>query len=117
MGGDTRGFTVWITGLPFSGKKDVAALVKMRLAAIGIASEILAGGHLRHLFEDRLGFSEEQVAHNLRRISFEAQLLAEAGTVAIVVAISFRLFGMSPWKVMPSIFLGLCGLKSSFIAA
>jgi adenylyl-sulfate kinase len=71
-----------------SGKKDLARLVRTRLSAIGVDSEILEGGQIRHRFEGRLGFSREQVEHNLRRITFEAKLLAEAGVVAIVVAIS-----------------------------
>jgi len=82
------GFTIWITGLPFSGKKLLASQVKMRLEAIGLEAEILEGGQIRRRFEDRLGFTREQVAHNLARIGFEAELLAEAGKVAVVVAIS-----------------------------
>ncbi len=82
------GFTIWITGLPFSGKKDLARQISLRLEAIGIEREMLEGGEIRRRFEDRLGFSREQVGHNLRRIAFEANLLNEAGVVAIVIAIS-----------------------------
>jgi len=88
MSETTSGFCVWITGLLFSGKKALAAQLQSRLQAIDLSSEVLEGGQLRRRFEDRLGFTREQVDHNLRRICFEAELLVDAGEVAIVAAIS-----------------------------
>lgn len=88
MMSEREGFTIWLTGLPFSGKKELASFLRMRLMVLGLEAEILEGGQIRRQFEDRLGFTREQVAHNLRRISFEAALLTEAGVIAIVAAIS-----------------------------
>ncbi len=85
---EREGFVIWITGLPFSGKKDLAGQLQARLEALGFKAQVLEGGQIRRRFEDRLGFTRDQIGHNLRRISFEAQLLAEAGVVAIVAAIS-----------------------------
>jgi len=83
-----KGFTIWLTGLLFSGKKALARVLEMRLKSMGLRVTVLEGGQLRRRFEDTLGFTKEQVEHNLRRICFEAGLLAEAGEVAIVAAIS-----------------------------
>ncbi|NOY57307.1 MAG: adenylyl-sulfate kinase [Calditrichaeota bacterium] len=82
------GVTVWITGLPFSGKKKIAQILADRLHLLGFKAEILVGGELRRLFDEKLGFTREEVFKNVRRIAYECKLLSENGIIAIAVTIS-----------------------------
>ena len=83
-----QGFTVWHTGLPFTGKKDLAKMVQERLESMGYRTELLIGGEIRREYEQDLGFTKDEVYQNVRRICYECQLLAENGIVAIAVTIS-----------------------------
>ena len=85
---DRQGFTVWFTGLPFSGKKELAKLLDNRLHAMGYKTELLIGGQIRRHYEQGLGFSKEEVYQNIRRICFECKMLTENDVVAIAVTIS-----------------------------
>jgi len=82
------GFTVWFTGLPFSGKKQLAALLSTKLKSRGYKTKILDGGRIRREFNRKLGYSRDDVFQNIRRIAFECQMLTENGIVAIAVTIS-----------------------------
>ncbi len=82
------GVTVWITGLPFSGKKETAKILAEHLDLLGFKTEILVGGELRRLFDENLGFSREEVYKNVKRIAYECKLLTENGVIAIAVTIS-----------------------------
>jgi bifunctional enzyme CysN/CysC len=85
---ETRGATVWLTGLPASGKSTVADGVETALLQQGISAYRLDGDNLRHGINGNLGFSEEDRAENVRRTSHVARYLADAGTVAIVSLVS-----------------------------
>ena len=82
------GVTVWITGLPFSGKKETAKILADRLHLLGFKAQILVGGELRRLFDNNLGFSRKEVFKNIKRIAYECKLLTENGIIAIAVTIS-----------------------------
>src|SRR5918999_3258622 len=82
------GGTVWLTGLPASGKSTVATAVEARLLADGRPAYVLDGDNLRHGLNGDLGFSAEDRAENVRRTVHVARLLADAGTVAIVSLVS-----------------------------
>jgi len=82
------GATVWLTGLPASGKSTLAAEVEMRLVGAGRPALRLDGDNLRHGLNGDLGFSAEDRAENVRRTAHAAALLAEAGVVALVALIS-----------------------------
>ncbi len=82
------GFTVWFTGLPFSGKKQLASMLATRLESAGIATKTLDGGKIRREFSRELGYSKQDVYNNIRRICFECQLLTDSGIAAIAVTIS-----------------------------
>jgi bifunctional enzyme CysN/CysC len=84
----TRGGTVWLTGLSASGKSTVAVELERRLVAHGIPAYRLDGDNLRHGLNTDLGFSPADRAENVRRVGAVAQLLAEAGVVAIAALIS-----------------------------
>lgn len=83
-----RGFTVWITGLPYTGKKDTARILAKRLEMLGYKAEVLIGGQIRRNYEKKLGFTKEEIFKNCRRIAFECKLLSENGVIAIAVTIS-----------------------------
>lgn len=83
-----RGVTVWLTGLPSSGKTTVARALAARLTGSGRRVEVLDGDLVRtHLTRD-LGFSREDRDENVRRIGFVAHLLSRNGVVAVCSVIS-----------------------------
>jgi adenylyl-sulfate kinase len=83
-----RGFTLWFTGLPCSGKSTLAELVEKELVRRGRGVEILDGDVVRTNLTKGLGFSKEDRDENIRRIGFVCALLSKHGTVAISAAIS-----------------------------
>jgi len=84
----TRGATVWLTGLPASGKSTIAAALEERLVAAGVPAYRLDGDNLRHGLNADLGFSPEDRAENVRRTAHAARLLADAGGGALVTHVS-----------------------------
>jgi adenylyl-sulfate kinase len=82
------GATIWITGLPASGKSTIGDALEERLVTAGIAAMRLDGDNLRHGLNGNLGFDPADRAENIRRTAHAAKLLAEAGTIAIVTVVS-----------------------------
>jgi bifunctional enzyme CysN/CysC len=80
--------TVWITGLPASGKSTVAHAAEAALVAGGRPAYVLDGDNLRHGLNGDLGFSPQDRAENVRRLAHVARLFADAGVVALVSAVS-----------------------------
>ncbi|MEZ0341792.1 adenylyl-sulfate kinase [Mycobacterium sp. pV006] len=84
----TKGRTVWFTGLSGSGKSSVAMLVEQKLLEKGVPAYVLDGDNLRHGLNSDLGFSMADRSENLRRLAHVASILADAGQVVLVPAIS-----------------------------
>ena len=84
----TRGATVWLTGLPSSGKSTIAAALEARLVERGPAAYLLDGDNLRHGLSGDLGFEPGDRGENVRRAGEVARLLADAGAVALVSLVS-----------------------------
>jgi adenylyl-sulfate kinase len=82
------GATVWLTGLPASGKSTLAAAVEARLLAEGRAAYVLDGDNLRHGLNGDLGFSPEDRAENVRRTAEVAALISDAGVVSLASLVS-----------------------------
>jgi bifunctional enzyme CysN/CysC len=82
------GATLWITGLPASGKSTVATAVEAALLDRGRAAYLLDGDNLRHGLNGDLGFSAADRGENVRRTGEVARLLADAGLVAIASLVS-----------------------------
>jgi adenylyl-sulfate kinase len=82
------GATVWMTGLPASGKSTVAAGVEARLLESGRSAFVLDGDNLRHGLNGDLGFSADDRAENVRRTAEVSALLADAGVVVLVALVS-----------------------------
>lgn len=83
-----HGLTVWMTGLSGSGKSTIAHALERELVKQGRAAYVLDGDNVRHGLNVDLGFSKEDRAENVRRLGEVARLMADAGMVAIVPAIS-----------------------------
>jgi adenylyl-sulfate kinase len=84
-----KGFTLWLTGLPRSGKSTVAAIVAGRLRSAGVQQlELLDGDIVREGLCRDLGFSHADRTENIRRIAFVSKLLTRNGVATIVAAIS-----------------------------
>ena len=83
-----QGFTVWLTGLPSSGKSTLARMLQRELDEAGLAVEVLDGDEIRQRLAKGLGFSKEDRDENIRRIAYVAKLLTRVGGVAITAAIS-----------------------------
>jgi adenylyl-sulfate kinase len=83
-----KGFTLWFTGLPCSGKSTLAGLVAAELKRRQRFVEILDGDEVRKHLTRGLGFSREDRDENIRRIGYVCRLLSRNGAVAIAAAIS-----------------------------
>jgi len=82
------GATVWLTGLPASGKSTIAVALEAALLYRKRAAYLLDGDNLRHGLNGDLGFSAEDRGENVRRTGEVARLFADAGVVAVVSLVS-----------------------------
>ncbi len=82
------GATVWLTGLPASGKSSLAVELERLLADAGRPAYLLDGDNLRHGLNAGLGFSAKDRAENVRRVGEVARLFADAGLIALVSLVS-----------------------------
>jgi adenylyl-sulfate kinase len=83
-----KGFTLWFTGLPCSGKSTLARRVEEILLERGMNVEVLDGDEVREHLSKGLGYSKEDRDTNIRRIGYVAKLLSRNGVVAVGAAIS-----------------------------
>jgi bifunctional enzyme CysN/CysC len=84
----TRGATVWLTGLPASGKSTIAVALEEALVRGGRFAYLLDGDNLRHGLSGDLGFDEASRFENVRRVGHVARLFADAGGVSVVALVS-----------------------------
>ena len=85
----TRGATVWLTGLPASGKSSIAAALERSLVeSTATPAYFLDGDNLRHGLSGDLAFSPADRTENIRRVAHVARLMADAGMVAIASLVS-----------------------------
>ncbi len=85
---EQKGFTVWFTGLPCSGKSAVADRVAEILRAHHLKVERLDGDVVRQSLCRDLGFSREDRNENIRRVTFVAKLLTRNGVAVLTSFIS-----------------------------
>ena len=83
-----RGATVWLTGLPASGKSTLAVALERLLVTQGRVAYLLDGDNIRHGISDDLGFSPGDRAENIRRVGHLARLFADSGVIAIASLVS-----------------------------
>ncbi|MEU1849654.1 adenylyl-sulfate kinase [Streptomyces sp. NPDC019990] len=82
------GATVWLTGLPSSGKTTVARAAAAVLRRDGRRVEVLDGDELRRTLSGDLGYSREDRHRNVERIGRVAQVLARNGVLTLVPVIA-----------------------------
>jgi len=83
-----KGFTIWMTGLPSSGKSTTAFTLEHELMKKGHLAYVLDGDNIRYGLNKNLGFSAEDREENIRRIGEVTRLFADAGVVTITSFIS-----------------------------
>ena len=84
-----KGFVLWMTGLPGSGKSTIATLAKQRLQGEhGRYVELLDGDEVRKGLSKDLGLSREDREEHARRVSYLAKVLSRNGVISIVALIS-----------------------------
>src|SRR2546421_4432736 len=83
-----KGVTVWMTGLPASGKSTIAVILEQMLFPRRKHAYRLDGDNIRMGLNKNLAFSAEDRAENIRRIGEVAKLFTDAGVIAITSFIS-----------------------------
>ena len=79
---------IWLTGLSGSGKSTIANALEKKLFSLGMHPYVLDGDNLRLGLNKDLGFTREDRAENVRRVSEVALTLYDAGLVVIVAIVS-----------------------------
>jgi bifunctional enzyme CysN/CysC len=79
---------IWLTGLSGSGKSTIANALEKKLFALGMHAFVLDGDNMRLGLNKDLGFTREDRAENVRRVSEVAHSLYEAGLITIVALVS-----------------------------
>jgi adenylylsulfate kinase len=80
--------TVWMTGLPASGKSTLAVALEKALWGRGVHAFVLDGDNIRHGLNKDLGFSPQDRVENIRRIGEVAKLFTAAGVINVTAFIS-----------------------------
>lgn len=80
--------TVWITGLPSSGKSTIAALVAEALRTRGVTVEVLDGEQARRTLSPELGWGRADRLLHARRLAEVAARLNARGATVVVAAVS-----------------------------
>jgi bifunctional enzyme CysN/CysC len=79
---------IWLTGLSGSGKSTIANALEKRLFSLGAHVYVLDGDNMRLGLNKDLGFTREDRAENVRRVSEVAHSLYDAGLIVIVALVS-----------------------------
>lgn len=79
---------IWLTGLSGSGKSTIANALEKKLFSLGMHCYVLDGDNLRLGLNKDLGFTREDRAENVRRVSEVAYSLYDAGLITIVALVS-----------------------------
>jgi 3'-phosphoadenosine 5'-phosphosulfate synthase len=85
---NTRGYTIWLTGLSASGKSTLGSALHRRFISMNIKSYILDGDNLRLGLNNNLGFSSGDREENIRRVGEVCKLFADCGVISLASFIS-----------------------------
>ena len=83
-----KGFVVWFTGLPGSGKTTLARGVAEKLREKGFRVEVIDGDWARKTISLGAGFTREERRIHLHRIAWVARLLARNGVIVLCSFVS-----------------------------
>jgi adenylylsulfate kinase len=79
---------LWFTGLSGSGKSTLANALEEKLNKSGKLTYLLDGDNLRFGINSDLGFSLEDRAENIRRVSEISKLFVDSGTITLCTFVS-----------------------------
>jgi bifunctional enzyme CysN/CysC len=79
---------IWLTGLSGSGKSTIANALEKKLFSLGMHTYVLDGDNVRLGLNKDLGFTREDRAENVRRVSHIAHTLYDSGLITIVALVS-----------------------------
>jgi adenylylsulfate kinase len=85
---ESKGFVVWLYGLPSAGKTTLAKALVEQLSSHGIPTLRIDGDVLRSGLCSDLGFSDHDREENVRRAANVAKLAANCGIVSIASLIT-----------------------------
>jgi adenylylsulfate kinase len=85
-----RGFAVWLTGLPASGKSTVAVALRVELAARGVNVAILESDALRRILTPTPGYGDEERDTFYGGMAYIGSLLTRHGVSVIFDATANR---------------------------
>ena len=83
-----KSVVIWFTGLSGSGKSTLAHSVEEVLHNLDCRTFVLDGDNVRHGLSSNLTFSDDDRKENIRRIGEAANLMMEAGVIAMTAFIS-----------------------------
>ncbi|RLG16858.1 adenylyl-sulfate kinase [Nanoarchaeota archaeon] len=83
-----KGFVVWFTVLPGSGKTTIAEALRKKLQNAGYRVELLDGDWVRRTINPDAGFTKEERRIQLLRVAWIARLLARNGVITLCSFVS-----------------------------
>lgn len=83
-----QGFTLWLTGLPASGKTEIATRLEESLLERGLDAERLDEGEIRERFFQDLPFDGAVSEGLVRFLGHVCSLLTRNGAIAVAAAVS-----------------------------
>jgi adenylylsulfate kinase len=83
-----KSVVIWFTGLSGSGESTLAHSVEETLHNLDCRTFVLDGDNVRHGLSSNLTFSDDDRKENIRRIGEAANLMMEAGVIAMTAFIS-----------------------------
>jgi adenylylsulfate kinase len=83
-----KSVVIWFISLSGSGKSTLTHSVEEVLYKLGCRAFVLDGDNVRHGLSSNLTFSDDDHKENIRRIGEAANLMMEAGVIAITAFIS-----------------------------
>lgn len=78
-----RGFALWVTGLPSSGKSTIVAALQERLKQRGIPATVLESDALRISFSDKPSYSVQDREYFYGSLAFIGKVLTDNGVNVI----------------------------------
>jgi adenylyl-sulfate kinase len=87
-GQNMRGVTIWLTGLPGSGKTTIAVALRGLLRSRGYIVELFDGDELRSTVSRDLGFDKADRIEHVSRVAGLAETATNEGKVALVALIA-----------------------------
>jgi len=87
---DRKGFAVWLTGLPASGKTTLGAGLAARLKERGIPVQILDSDELRQVLTPQPTYTQQERDWFYRAMAYIGELLAQNGVNVILAATANR---------------------------